>query len=113
MSTVEIGVRKLRKWNDLTEEVTAPPPIIAALATGRPEMLKLAPKGAATAEEVAVLYNVIRVLLETNRELQDHSQLLADQMKQVRLSLRGMSRQFDRLYTLASFTDGDVYEGDD
>ena len=104
---------KLRNWNDLTEEVKAPMAVLAAMASGRPEMLKLAPKGPATAEEAAALYNTIRVLLETNRALQEHAQQLASQMKQVRLSLRGLSGQFDRLYEAANFTDADDSEEED
>ena len=98
-------MKKLRKWNDLTEEVRAPSPVLAALATGRPEMLKLRTKGPATADDADSLYNVIRVLLETNRELQMHSQELASQMGQLRLTLRGLTRKFDELQELASFTD--------
>lgn len=97
----------ITKWNDLTEEVTAPPAIIAALMTGRPEMLKLASATASTPEETAALYNIIRVLMETNRELQGHSQRVATEMDQLRGTLRGLNRKFLDLYHVASFTEGD------
>jgi hypothetical protein len=107
------ATKKLRNWNDLTEEIVAPPAVIAALATGRPEMLKLAVNGAATEEETKALYNVIRVLMETNRELQQHSQQVAENMKQARLTLRGLQGQFNRLHELASFTEADDEEEED
>jgi hypothetical protein len=98
---------KLRNWNDLTEEVKAPQTVMLAMMTARPELLKLAPKQAATEEETAALYNVIRVLMETNQELQRHSQKVADEMKNLRLTLQGMKRKFDELFALASFTEAD------
>lgn len=100
-------VIKLRKWNELTEEVAAPTAVAVALSTGRPEMLKLAPKGPSSAEETAALYNIIRVLMDTNQELQNHSKSLADRMADLRRQLRGVGRKFDELFNLANFTDGD------
>jgi uncharacterized coiled-coil DUF342 family protein len=73
-------------------------------------LLKLAPKEAATEEETAALYNVIRVLMDTNRELQQHSQRLAEQMEQIVLNLRGVSKKFDELREVANFTEADDEE---
>ena len=107
------ATKRLRNWNDLTEEIKAPSYVIFAMAAGRAELMKLAPKGPAEAEEAEALRNVIRVLLETNRELQEHSQNLASQMKQLRLTLRGLQGSFDKLHEMASFTDGDDDESED
>jgi hypothetical protein len=93
----------IRRWNELSEEVKAPPAVLIALATARPEMLKIVPKEPATAEETAQLYNVIRVLLETNRQLQEHAQELATRAKQVRLSVRGIQRKMNELESTANY----------
>jgi ABC-type siderophore export system fused ATPase/permease subunit len=98
---------KLQRWNDLTEEVKAPQTVMLAMMTGRSELLKLAPKAAATEEETAALYNTIRVLMDTNLELQNHSQKVADEMKNLKLTLQGMKRKFDELFALASFAEAD------
>ena len=103
----------LKKWNDLTEEITAPSTVIAALMTGRPEMLKFNLPTASTSEETASLYNVIRVLMETNRELQTHSQRVADEMDQLRGTLRGLNRKFLELSHLANFKEGQIDEEED
>lgn len=94
------------KWNELTEEVTAPFDVMVALSSGRSEMLKLRSGGAANAEETAQLYNVIRVLMDTNRALQDHAQSMATETENLRLCLRGINRKLDDLHTLAK-----VYKG--
>ena len=109
------ATKRLRNWNDLTEEIKAPQYArLRDVAAGRVlELMKLAPKGPAEAEEANALRNVIRVLLETNRELQEHSQNLASQMKQLRLTLRGLQGSFDKLHEMASFTDGDDESEDD
>lgn len=102
----------MKKPNELTEEIVAPAKVIAALMTGRTELLKLAAKGPVSAEEAAALYNAIRILMDTNKELQDHSQRLATEMQQLRGALRGMARKFDNLYMIANFTEGDGAEED-
>jgi hypothetical protein len=101
------ATKKLRNWNDLTEEIKAPQAVLVAMASARPELLKLAPKGPATAEEAEALYNVIRVLMETNWELQQHSARLATEMKQLRQMLNGLQRKFVDLEAVASFTEAD------
>jgi hypothetical protein len=68
---------KPEAWNAFVEEMKVPSDIAVAMATGRPEMLRLAPARDMGAEEVRVLYGVIAGLLETNAALREHAQDLA------------------------------------
>lgn len=95
----------IRKWNELTEEIQAPDAVLAALSTNRPQLLKFGPYRTSTAEQTKQLYNVIRVLMETNSELQKHSQQLADEANQLRSSFKGISRKLNELHATANFSD--------
>lgn len=63
----------LEYWSSLIEEISCPPEVAVALATMRPELMKLAKPRELTAEEAAALYRVIEVLIRTNFALQKHA----------------------------------------
>lgn len=68
---------KLRSWAELTEEVQVPPDIAAALMTGRRELIRPVCR-ALSYEEANQLLNLLRVFIDTNRELQEHCSRLAN-----------------------------------
>jgi predicted RNase H-like nuclease (RuvC/YqgF family) len=98
---------KLRKWNELTEEVIAPPPVMFALMAGRTELL-IPHEGAP--EETKQLYNVIRVLMETNQQLQEHCQSLAREATELRSTFKGVWTKLEKLKAAADFTTADDEE---
>lgn len=69
--------RTLRDWSSVTEEVTLPPELAAAFATGRPELIKLAQPRALTEEECKAVYHAMAVFILTNQALQGHAQRVA------------------------------------
>lgn len=71
---VELARRaRIGSWAQLTEEVSIPTEFAAALATGRTELLNIAQPRELSKDECARLYNLIRVLIETNMALQEHA----------------------------------------
>jgi hypothetical protein len=69
---------KLDDWTAFTEEMKVPGEIMPALMTGRPELLAMALPRHMSAEEVGVLFKIIKVLLETNAALREHASDLAN-----------------------------------
>jgi len=99
---------KLRSWNDLAEEVRGLPMAVgAALATGRPELLANSQADNWTAEESVAVLCLVRVLIETNQALQDHSVRLARRSNELHLTVKGLVRSVDGLRDLANFRDPD------
>lgn len=96
---------KIGKWNDFVAELQVPADIAPAMMTGRLELLKLAKPRPLSAEECAVLYQLIGGLLETNQALQLHSSLVADVASEVRRGFGGVSAWIDRMEAYAKFSE--------
>lgn len=94
---------KLDGWASLCEEVPLPSDLAAALMTGRPELVALCKPRDMTAAEVAPLLNLIRVLLKTNRLLQEHAQAVSEMAFDARRLLQGTVTKLFRLGDYASF----------
>jgi hypothetical protein len=69
---------KLDTWTQFVDELKIPMDIYPALASGRPELIKLAKPRDLTAVETEALLNIIGCLIETNFALREHAAQLAD-----------------------------------
>jgi len=96
-------VAAMRGWNELSEACDCPADLAIAFITGRSELLKLAKPRAMTEAEVAVLYNFIRVQMQTILQLQRHSQLVANHARDMETALRGLRLGMDELNHFANF----------
>lgn len=102
---------KLDSWNSLVEEVSVPGDIGVAIMTGRSELLCLVNREMSK-EEVASVMNLIKVLMETNRELQAHSAELAQRLKNVGGTLKGLTTQLQACVDVSEFRE-EVLEGEE
>lgn len=93
---------KLRSWAELTEECPVPPDIAAAIGTGRPGLIQDI-RRPLTTEEGQQLINLIRVLLDTNNELQQHCVRVAQRAEQLQDNLKGVVTSVNKLQALAEF----------
>jgi hypothetical protein len=90
---------KLDNWTAFVDEMKVPADIYPALASGRPELLKLMQPRALSADEAKVLFNIIGSLISTNMALREHAEQLAlfthnwaDAFK----ALRGVGERIER-----------------
>lgn len=93
----------LTRVNELCDTVSLPPELAVALATGRPELIKLARPRPLEEKEVAALYHAIAVLIETNQLLQQHANDLAHLADIVATSLKGAVRQANEIALVGRF----------
>ena len=84
-----IKKKMVSDWAQLTEEVSLPQDIATAISTGRVEFLKLAERPM-NAEEVGRVLNLVRVLMETNQALKEHSMELAQKLDSIYGNFRGL-----------------------
>lgn len=68
---------KLDSWTSFVDDMKVPSDIYAALASGRPELIKAVSPRALTAEQAKPLFDIIASLIGTNVALRDHAQQLA------------------------------------
>jgi hypothetical protein len=101
-----INSHALRSPSELLEAVEAPADIIAAFATGRPELLNMSRHEPMDAEGVARLYKLIRVLIETNFALQAHAREVSALAASLNQQITGAIGSTLRLREFASFTVG-------
>ena len=94
---------RLTDWKSFTETVSVPTDIAVALITGRTEMLKLVRTGDMTAAEVAPLYDLIRVLLETNQALRDHAESTAKLTCSMMAQFKGVVGVAEQIDSFANF----------
>lgn len=96
----------LTRVNELCDTISLPPELAVALATGRPELIKLARPRPLEEKEVAALYHAIAVLIETNQLLQQHVNDLAHLAEIVATSLKGAVRQANEIALVGRFKSG-------
>jgi hypothetical protein len=77
--------------------------IAAALVTQRGSLVKLITPTDLPKEEVAKLYHLIGVLIETNFALQQHSKLVAEMADQIYGQFKGVTTSLLRLDEIANF----------
>jgi hypothetical protein len=94
---------KLQGWNQFTADMLVPAEFGAALITGRPELLRLVPPTALTAEQTKALYNLVATLIETNTELQQHAQMVAKVVSDWSEQFKGLSSLGWQIERFANF----------
>jgi len=93
----------LKAWSEYTRDVAAPPQVIAALTTGRVELLKLGRPRALTEEETKAVYDLIATLVETNMGLQRHAEAVAQLAQSMKWNARGIVAMIDQMDDFAHF----------
>lgn len=101
-----VHIKTLKCWSSLLEEVQVPGDIALAIQTNRPQLLALA-KRPMDAEEVGMLLNLMRVLMNTNQALREHSVLVSQRAEQVKGSLIGLNATLRKLDDFAAFRAGE------
>ncbi len=103
---------ELKSWNDLTQEISGlPSEFAAAVGTGRSGLTMLLDRPL-TLEETRAVAHALAVLIDTNRELQQHCSELAVSVKNMRRHAQGMLRLTEVLLAKAEFRDEDLDEDD-
>lgn len=107
---LEEVLQTMKNWGDLTQKITGPCPaeIIVAIASGRPEVAKLANERELTKEECRTLFDIIHSLLETNSALQLHAQLLSQKTKQWSDHFKGIHRTAEEIECYANFREPEI-----
>lgn len=95
--------RRLGSWSHLVREVAGPPEIMAALATGRPELVRIAPARVLDERECAALYGLLSVLIETNDVLQEHARQVSILVNDWQQHLQGLVNVSRRITDFADF----------
>jgi hypothetical protein len=95
--------RQMRSWSELIETVHVSADIAAALATGRPELLKLARPRALDEADCAALFKLLAVLIETNQALIAHAQETAKMTRDIATMLKGTVAMFGGVEHFANF----------
>src|SRR4051812_34789126 len=68
---------RLDNWTAFVNEMTVPADIYPALASGRPELIKIIQPRELTAAEAKALFDIVGTLIETNMALREHAERLA------------------------------------
>lgn len=71
---------RLDNWAEFIGDFELPEDLLPAVMSGRYELIAAATPRAMSGEEVAKLYRLIGVLLETNAALREHAQQIAEQV---------------------------------
>jgi hypothetical protein len=71
---------RMDNWAEFIGDFELPEDLLPAVMSGRYELVRAATPRAMTGEEVAKLYRLIGVLLETNAALREHAQQVAEQV---------------------------------
>lgn len=101
---------QLDSWSAFVNEMTMPSDIYAAMASGRPELLKLIEPRDLSAAEMKIFLIIIATLLNTNMALREHSQRLAQFTGQWADAFRALHSIGNRIERFANF---DHFEDED
>lgn len=101
---------RLEDWNSFVEELQVPSELFPALATNRPELVRLAPRRALTAEEADALYKLIAALIETNQALRAHASQVADMATQFAGGINGVISTAMKIKRFAQFRHAELDE---
>lgn len=94
---------KLEKWNAFVKEISIPMEFYPALATGRTELLRLAPPRNFTDEEMKQIYDLVATLLETNMALREHASQVAQMVGLWQDTFGGQVNHAMRIERFANF----------
>lgn len=104
---------KLRSWNELTQAVSIPVELAAAMHTQRAELIRIVPPKALTEDECRRLYDFIGTLIETNMALTQHAEQLAQLVGTWAESIRGAVGLAEQVRLFANFKAVDKGEDDE
>lgn len=90
-------------WNGLLVAIEVPADILPAIMANRPELMAAAQPRAMEAPEVAKLYRVIEVLLDTNQALREHTARVAQLTNNLNGQLVGFARVAQQIERFANF----------
>lgn len=95
---------RLRDWSDLTEDVRIfDPALAAAVMSGRPSLAMANVPATLNPEQIRSLYNLVRVLLDTNQQLQENSRQLAEMVARWLDAFKGVHTLAHRIGDVAEF----------
>lgn len=89
--------------NAFAYPVNVPTELVAALHTGRGDLVNLVQARLLTLEEHRAYLDVIKCLIDTHFELRTHSLEIAQQMKHLTGSIKGLSTVAQRILDTAEF----------
>jgi hypothetical protein len=105
--------QRLTAVNAFVTALDVPGDIAPAFMTGRPELIKLAHPRVLSADECAVMFKLVRGLLETNQALRDHAALVLKLSETQHQAARGMVQAMNRLRIVAGFQNPEMEGGDE
>lgn len=89
--------------NAFAYPVNVPTELVAALHTGRADLVNLVQPRLLMLEEHRAYLDLIKCLIQTHYELRTHAVQMADQAKQLNGSLKGMATHVQRMIDKAEF----------
>ena len=93
----------LESVTSFVRDAKIPSDLLPAFLSNRPELIGLAPARDMTAEEGKYLYDLIRVLMETNQALREHSLEVSKLVEQWGAQFKGMARSAMNIEKYAAF----------
>ena len=88
----------------LTEDISLPTHLAAALLSGRVALIKkLAPPESLGHEEIKAIYHAIGVLMETNELLRLHAGHLTKMVNDLKSQMVGTRKQMDKIVEFGNF----------
>jgi hypothetical protein len=99
---------KLDSWTMFVDEMKVPGDIYPALATGRPELIKLIQPRELAADEAKVLFDIIGTLINTNMALREHASQVAHFMDTWADAFKHLHSVGDKVQRFANFRHDDV-----
>ena len=111
----ELSTKKvLRSPAELSETVAMPPELFVAMASGRPEMIKLAKPRTLSEEETKQVFHLIATLIETNMLLKEHAEAVSKLVGDWANLFKGLHKLGDEIENFAGFkTASDIDERND
>lgn len=95
--------QRMTKPNQLLEEIAVPAEIAPIILTGRGELAKIIPPRPLSVDECKAVFHAIGVLVETNRALVEHAEVVGHLADQWRSAVLGTERILDRIHDFAKF----------
>lgn len=104
---------RLDAWTAFVDEMRVPGDMYPALASGRPELIKLIQPRALTAEEAKPLFDIIASLIGTNMALREHAEQLALFTHNWATAFTALRSVGERIERFAMFDHGDTEVGEE
>jgi hypothetical protein len=102
----------LDSWTSFVRELQIPNDLFPALATDRPELLRLAKPRALSEEECKILYDLLGGMLETHWALRAHTMKVAELVDRWNGAFVGLATISRQITDLANFREPVEFEFD-